>query len=209
MFFPNVHYQKCPTCRQTWNAQLGTTNVIRLGKETYTCKCGIDWETGRVEWSHLTPRQRRSYFLSTAEIGVLILWPFVGGLFTYFIAKDKLWGLIWGVVGGLLVAGVFVLVMWWLKFAFARASLRRSPLDRLSTPTGTTFLDTFKEVSAPLTDEEPEAQEPSMSAQLKMIPKKSWLYLVIAAASWIRIEWFWPAMFLGLILFVRSLRKLI
>jgi hypothetical protein len=204
-----VYYQKCPTCKQTWSAQLGTAKIIRIGEETYTCKCGISWETGRVEWAHLTPQQRRSYFLSTAEVGVLILWPFVGGLFTFFIAKNKWMGLLWGIVGGLLVAAFFVLVMWGFKYMFVRLSLKRCPLDRLSTPTGTGFFDLFRETHGQAGSLEGEMTEPSLQTQLRMIPRRSWLYLIIAAASWIRIEWFWPAMFLCLVLFARSLRKLI
>ena len=88
MFYIHVHYQKCPICKQTWSAQLSATHVTRIGAEVFVCKCGTQWPTGHTEWAHLTSSNRRAYFLSTAEIGVMILWPFVGGLFTFFIAKN-------------------------------------------------------------------------------------------------------------------------
>ncbi len=81
-----VYYQKCPSCGATWSAQLSEADVIRLGKETYTCKCNKRWSTGQVEWAHLSPEKRREYFFSTAEIGVLVLCVGIPPLFAWFIA---------------------------------------------------------------------------------------------------------------------------
>ena len=145
MFYVKVFYQKCPTCKQTWSAQLSQAEVIRIGKEMFVCKCGTAWPTGRLEWAHITPRMRRSYFLSTAEIGVLILWPFAGALFAFFIAQNRWIGLLWGILGGLAVAAVFVAVMWALKLAIVKFSLDHCPPDSLRTPVDSGFSDLFQD----------------------------------------------------------------
>lgn len=198
-----VFYNKCDECGSTWSTRLSQVDVIRIGKETFICKCGTAWPTGYVEWAHLTPRQRRSYFLSTAEIGLLILCPFVGGLFGYFIALNKWSGLLKGAVGGLAVAFVWVMVMWMLKFVFVQLSLRRHPLDPVATPMGTGFLDQFKDpAGAGGTPDE------TVTSQLHRIGYR-WLYLVVAAACLPWIRYTWPVLFLSLIVFMRSLRKLL
>jgi hypothetical protein len=145
VFYVHVFYKKCPTCRQTWSPQLSQAAVIRIGKEVFVCKCGTAWPTGRVEWAHLTPRMRRSYFLSTAEIGVLLLWPFAGGLFAFFVAQNRWMGLFWGILGGLAMAVVIVAVMWALKFTIVRLSLRRCPVSLLAMPVGSGFFDLFRD----------------------------------------------------------------
>ena len=145
MFYVKVFYQKCPTCKQTWSAQLSEAEVLRIGKEMFVCKCGTAWPTGRLEWAHITPRMRRSYFLPTAEIGVLILWPFAGALFAFFIAQNRWIGLLWGILGGLAVAAVFVAVMWALKLAIVKFSLHRCPPDSLRTPVDSGFFDLFQD----------------------------------------------------------------
>ena len=145
MLYFKVFYQRCPTCKQTWAAELSQADVIRIGKEVFVCTCGIAWPTGRVEWAHLTPRMRRPYFLSTAEIGVVILSPLVGALFTFFIARNKWMGLLWGIFGGLAVAAVFLAVMWTLKLMFVILSLRRCPPEPLSTPVGSDFFSLLRD----------------------------------------------------------------
>ena len=94
VFYVKVLYDKCPTCKQIWGARLSQADVIRIGKETFVCKCGTAWRTGRVEWAHLTPRMRHSYFLSTAEIGVLVLCPLAGALFASLVTANKWMGLL-------------------------------------------------------------------------------------------------------------------
>jgi hypothetical protein len=68
-----VYYKRCPDCGQKWATQLSQSQVIRLGKEAFICKCNKRWQTGRVEWSHRSREQRRAYFVSSAEIGVLVI----------------------------------------------------------------------------------------------------------------------------------------
>jgi hypothetical protein len=118
-------------------------------------------------------------------------------------------GFFGGIVGGFLVAALFIVVMWTLKFSFVKLSLRRCPPDPLLTPVGTDFLDLFRDSLQLSAGTGSQDQELSWKAQLGRIPVKSWLYLAIAAASWIRIEWLWPLMLLCLVLFARSLRKLL
>jgi hypothetical protein len=44
-----------------------------LGKEAFICKCNKQWPIGRVEWSLLSREQGRAYFVSSGEIGVLVI----------------------------------------------------------------------------------------------------------------------------------------
>ena len=209
MFYVKVFYKKCPACKQTWSAQLSQADVIRIGEETFVCKCGTAWPTGRIEWAHLTPRMRRSYFLSTAEIGVLILWPFAGGLFAFFIAQNKWMGLLWGILGGLVVAAAFVAVMWALKFTIVKFSLHRCPPDLLSTPVGGGFFDLLRNpVSTIVSAGDSASDEAGMIAQFRSVRPISWIFagLAVAALPW--MEHTWPIILLCLVLFLRSLRKL-
>ncbi|MCI0423530.1 MAG: hypothetical protein L0312_30650, partial [Acidobacteria bacterium] len=82
-----IYYQKCPKCGETWSAQLSQARVLRVGKEAFVCKCGTAWPTGRMEWIHLNTEQRRAYFVSTAEIGVLVICLLAPALFGYFIGN--------------------------------------------------------------------------------------------------------------------------
>ena len=204
-----VFYQKCPTCKQTWSAQLSQEPVIRIGRETFVCKCGTVWPTGRVEWAHLTPRMRRSYFFSTAEIGVLLLCPSVGGLFAFFIAGNRWTGMLWGLLGGLAVAMALILAMWVLKFVFARLSLRRSPPDLLLAPPGTGFFDLFREsLTADAGAPSSGSHEPELSKQIRSVRPISWVFASAAVAALPWLEYTWPVVVLSVMLFVRSLRKL-
>ena len=202
-----VYYNKCDKCGSTWSTRLSQADVIRIGKETFICKCGTAWPTGYVEWAHLTPRQRRSYFLSTAEIGLLILCPFVGGLFSYFIALNKRSGLVKGVAGGLVTALVWILVMWTMKFVFVLLSLRRHPLNPMTIPTASGFLGHFTDAVGTGETDASTAGEKKLRDQLHSIGFR-WLYLLVAAACLPWIRYTWPVLFLSLILFMRSLRKL-
>lgn len=206
MVYIRVFYNKCPTCKQTWSAQLSHADVVRIGKEVFICKCGVAWETGHVEWAHLTPAQRRGYFLSTAEIGVFILAPFVGGLFAFFVARNRWFGLVWGLLGGFVVAAVAVAFMWSLKYVFVRLSLRRCPFDRMTTPL---VYDLFDQLQDPLGAAPRSGSGQGLMAQLRQVPYSVWVFLALAALSWIRIETLWPVMFISLIVFARILRRII
>lgn len=209
MFFLRIFYQKCPTCKQTWSTQLSQADVIRIGKELFVCRCGTAWPTGRVEWAHITPHMRRSYFLSTAEIGVLVLWPLTGGLFALFIAQNKWMGLLWGILGGLAVAAVFVAAMWALKLVIVKSSLHRCPPNPLSTPLDIGFFDLFRDSAIPIEDAAgPVAGEAGLIAQLRSIRPISWIFAGIAIAALPWMEYSLPIILLCLVLFMRSLRKL-
>ena len=126
MYVVRVYYQKCPDCGSTWSTQLSQQRVIRLGKEFYVCKCKKQWPTGHTEWAHLTPEQRKEYFFSTAEIGVLLICTVCPALFGYFIGsgwRSALNAGTWGIVVGI----VWIGFLWVLKMIFVKFSLRRSP----------------------------------------------------------------------------------
>jgi len=125
--YVTVYYQQCPDCGQKWATQLSSNQqVIRLGKEIFICKCEKRWPTGRIEWSHLGRKQRRQYFISSAEIGVLLICTFVPPLFAYFIGNgwpSALVAMGWGFVCGI----VFVACLWLIKAILVGLSLRRCP----------------------------------------------------------------------------------
>lgn len=209
MFYVKVFYKRCPNCNQTWSAQLSQAEVIRIGKETFVCKCGTAWPTGRVEWAHLTPRMRRSYFLSTSEIGVSILLPLTFGLFAFVIAQNKWMGFLWGILGGLAMAAVFVAVMWALKLTIVKFSLRRCPPDILSTPVGSDFFDLFRDpISTLASDGDSVLDETELIAQFRSVRPISWVFAGLAVAVLPWMEYTWPFLLVCLVLFMRSLGKL-
>jgi len=97
--------------------------VIRVGRETFRCKCPKEWRTDCTEWAHLTPDLRRSYFLSSAEIGVLAISTLVPPFFAYFVDGWKAAGTAarWGFTFGL----AFAALLWMIKMAIVFFSLRR------------------------------------------------------------------------------------
>jgi len=128
MITVKVYYQKCPECGQTWAARLSEQEIVRIGKEVFICKCNKEWPTGCTEWTHLNTGQRRDYFVSTAEIGVLLICTFIPPLFGYFISggwnaalRAGMWGFLVGVV--------FVSVLWAIKGCIVGLSLRRCPAE--------------------------------------------------------------------------------
>ena len=125
--YVKVYYKKCPDCGSTWSAQLSQTKVIRLGRETYTCKCPKEWPTGHTEWAHLTPRQCKEYFFSSAEIGVLVICTVMPALFGYFVGAQGLISAAIAAGWGLVVGLSFVAFLWFLKMVYVKLSLRRLP----------------------------------------------------------------------------------
>ncbi len=125
--YVKVYYLTCPDCGAKWSAQLSTANVVRLGKESFICKCNKEWSTGHREWTHLTLAERRGYFLSQAEIGVLAISVATPALFAAFIAQHAVSGAMTAAAYGLVFGLAFVGVLWALKAIYVRLSLRRCP----------------------------------------------------------------------------------
>ena|SRR5579859_4081621 len=121
------NYETCPKCRQRWNARLRDRHtVIRVGNETFVCRCGDKHWTGLLEWCHLTELQRREYFVSPLEVGVLITCIFASPFFAYFIGdgmKSAATALRWGALIGLGSAAI----SWTIKILVIKISLRRCP----------------------------------------------------------------------------------
>jgi hypothetical protein len=74
-------------------------------------------------------RERRAYFVSEAEIGILFLSVGTPALFALFLAQHRITGALTAAAYGLLVGLAFVVVLWGLKSIYVRASLRRCPHD--------------------------------------------------------------------------------
>lgn len=92
MFVPvQVYDQKCPTCGQTSSRLVEKSTEVRVGKEVFRCKCGIEHPIGNVEWAHLDPKQRTDYFFGSAEIGSVLICTFMPALFAYFVANGWRW----------------------------------------------------------------------------------------------------------------------
>jgi hypothetical protein len=125
--YVKVYYNKCPDCGRTWSARFSEANVIRLGRETYTCKCPKEWQAGHIEWVHLTPEQRKSYFFSTAELGVVVMCVLAPALFGYFVGSRGFISAGIAAGWGLLVGLGWVGFLWFLKVIYVKLSLRRLP----------------------------------------------------------------------------------
>lgn len=129
MFFHvKVYYEECPECGQTWSERVVQhTSEIRVGKEVFVCKCGIEHPTGNIEWAHLDSRQRKSYFFGSAEIGTVAIATFMPGLFGYFIGdyglRSALAAASWGFLVGLAFAGF----LWSVRMVNVKLSLSRCP----------------------------------------------------------------------------------
>ena len=101
--------------------------MIRVGREVFTCKCGDNWATGYLEWTHLSPSQKHSYFFSEAEIGVAAISFLVPPFFGYFIADIPWRGVRTGAKWGAIVGGAFVALLWVIKCGIVTLSLHRCP----------------------------------------------------------------------------------
>ena len=121
-----VYYQKCPQCGAKFNERLSQSSVLRVGKETYVCRCNTAFDTGKKEWAHLSVDERRGYFFSQAEIGVMLISAVVPGVFGYFVGSGiesavsaSAWGFLFG--------AAFVGILWTIKTIIVKTSLRRCP----------------------------------------------------------------------------------
>jgi hypothetical protein len=122
-----LNYRQCPDCGKTWAPLLSNAKVIRVGREVFTCNCGSGWATGYVEWTHLSPSQKHSYFFSEAEIGVAAISFLVPPFFGYFIAENPWQGVLAGAKWGAIVGGAFVALLWTIKCCIVALSLHRCP----------------------------------------------------------------------------------
>jgi|GEM_PF-4413949 len=125
--YVKVYYNRCPSCGSTWSTRLiEQTSEIRLGKEEFVCECGISYKTGNIEWAHLDEKQRRGYFFSSVEAGIVVICTLVPPLFAYFVAdgwRSAFKTAAWGTA----IAAVFVLLSWAIKAICVKQSLRRLP----------------------------------------------------------------------------------
>jgi hypothetical protein len=131
-----VYYQKCPDCGATWSAQLSKVKVIRLGREAFICKCNKAWPTGHIEWAHLTEDERRGYFFSQAEVGVLLICSLVPALFGYFVGSHGFASTTYAAAWGFVVGISCIAILWFIKIGFVWVSLRRVPQAGSSIPHG-------------------------------------------------------------------------
>jgi hypothetical protein len=121
-----VYYHYCPDCNQKWAEHLSQANVIRVGREKFVCKCNKEWNTGNVEWAHLDKKQRKSYLLSSAEIGVILICTLVPPVFGYFTGPGWRAALEAG-AWGFAVGFAFACILWMIKAVLIMVSLRRCP----------------------------------------------------------------------------------
>lgn len=141
-----MSYYQCAQCKQRWGFRYSESPVIRVGKEIFVCRCGKSWPTGYVEWAHLNAQQRRDYFISTAEIGVLVICTFIPALFGYAIGERGWRSALVAAGGGLAVGLVFVLILWTIKLGIVGLSLRRRPQPAGNANPTVPFLDPSERV---------------------------------------------------------------
>src|SRR5438128_696153 len=126
------YYNRCPDCGTSWSDRLSQQKVIRIGKETFVCKCPKEWPTGCTEWAHLGEAEKKSYFFSTAEIGVLGICTVLPAIFGFFVGDHGWHSAVYAAVWGAIVGLVFGLFLWSIKCVLVGLSLRR-----VSRPAGT------------------------------------------------------------------------
>lgn len=95
-----------------------------------------------------------------------------------------------------------------IEVLFVRLSLRRCPFDRLATPLAYGFFEQLRGQPGSLSHPPSEGGE-SLRAQFARISFFSWILLATAAICVPWIERMWPLLLLSLVLFARSLRKLL
>jgi len=123
-----IYYQVCSKCGKKFSAKLYPNSTeVRIGKETYRCSCGEEYSTGHREWANLAEEERRGYFVSSAEIGVVIISTAMPALFAYFVFDG------WRSAGraavwGLLVGLVIIAFLWTIKIVIVKLSKRRVPV---------------------------------------------------------------------------------
>jgi len=72
-----VRRHHCTRCdRVFWAPPIHVSEDICIGRECYVCACGNRYETGRREWIHLSPDEKRKYLWS----GLLVIPLVVAGL---------------------------------------------------------------------------------------------------------------------------------
>ena len=123
-------YNRCPNCKAILKLRL-RENMLMVGSEVVSCKCGAPYRSGMYEWSHLSPKQKRYYFISDGAAGLLLMGPLIGGVFpimdsTYAYQPFHFdWtNALWGLLGGM----VCVIVLWIGKAVKIWASIRRCPV---------------------------------------------------------------------------------
>jgi len=122
-----VYYNICQKCGRKFNQRLSQSSEVRVGKEVFTCKCGEQYTTGLMEWTHLTPKRRFDYFVSSGEIGLLLICTLAPALFAFFISGHKVDTTLRVTSWGLLVAAIGIGISWSIKMLVVKRSLKRVP----------------------------------------------------------------------------------
>lgn len=134
--YVKVHYQVCQKCGRKFQASLDPhSSAVRVGKEIYRCRCGEKYATGKKEWANLAARERFHYFVSTGEVGMLMICIITPALFGYFVGPgfhSALRAASYGLVVGL----GFISIFWIGKIVVVKLSLRRVPHHDPTVPRG-------------------------------------------------------------------------
>ena len=111
-----VRRRHCTRCDQVfWAPPVHSGEDICIGRESYVCLCGNRYETGRREWTDLSPDEKRKYLRS----GLLML-PVVttalGAIGGYFLKwHEPYWFMsvfigFLGLLSGLICSAVLLLI---------------------------------------------------------------------------------------------------
>lgn len=98
-------------------------NKFYVGKEVIVCKCGTRTTGRKREWEHLTPPQKRAYFISEGMIAMLLVFPCLGAVEALLEGKSAWLGAGYGLLIALAITGV----VWAVKAVVIHRSLQRCP----------------------------------------------------------------------------------
>ena len=117
-------YDQCQTCKNKWTAHPSGT-ALEIGPEVIQCKCGISYRTQLREWTHFTDREKKSYFLWTAESQFILLFGTACILLAYFTfgTAAAMTTSEWVII----IASSLLGIGWFFRARAVRKSLIRQP----------------------------------------------------------------------------------
>ena len=111
-----VRQRKCSQCGTGfWAAPPHVGEEIAIGRESYSCACGNQYQTGRHEWQSLSDEQKREYLWSglVAIPVVITVLAAIGGYFLRWHEPYWTMSVILGFLGllsGLICSGLLLTI---------------------------------------------------------------------------------------------------
>jgi hypothetical protein len=122
------HRRRCTHCGSPfWAPPIHRGKEVSIGRERYVCVCGNKYETGRHEWVHLTPEEKRKYLWSGLVV-IPAVTTILAAIIGYFLKwHEPYWTMavilgFLGLLGGLICSAL----LWVMRSLPVMLSLRRT-----------------------------------------------------------------------------------